>query len=51
VLLRQLERRFGTLPSWAREQIVAADQQTLEAWSLRLLDSASLAEVLVLPGA
>lgn len=46
ILLRQLERRFGVLPGWARDRIAAADTAVLEDWGLRVLDAASLEEVL-----
>ena len=46
ILLRQLERRFGALPDWARDRIAAADTGALETWSLRILDGGSLDEVL-----
>jgi hypothetical protein len=45
-LLRLLARRFGTLPDWATDRIRAADSVTLEEWSLRVLDAATLEEVL-----
>ncbi len=46
LLLRQLERRFGVLPDWARDRVTAADTATIEEWGLRLLDAGSLEEVL-----
>lgn len=46
LLLRQLERRFGPLPDWARDRIASADTGTLEEWGLRLLDAGSLEAVL-----
>ena len=46
ILLRQLERRFGALPDWARDRIAAADTAALEDWGLRVLDAASLDDVL-----
>jgi hypothetical protein len=46
LLLRLLERRFGSLPGWARDRIAAADTITLEEWGLRVLDAASLEDVL-----
>jgi hypothetical protein len=45
-LLRLLERRFGTLPGWAGDRVRAADTVMLEEWSFRVLDAASLEEVL-----
>ena len=46
ILFRQLERRFGPLPDWARDRIATADTAALEAWGLRVLDAGSLDEVL-----
>ncbi len=46
VLLRLLERRFGDLPDWARHRVLAADAVMMEEWVLRVLDAASLEEVL-----
>jgi hypothetical protein len=46
LLLRLLERRFGVLPGWARDRIAAADTAALEEWGLRVLDAASLDDVL-----
>ncbi len=45
LLLRQLKRRFGVLPGWARDRVLAADTDTMEEWGLRVLDAASLDEV------
>ena len=46
ILRRQLERRFGALPDWARDRIAAADTAALEEWGLRVLDAGSLYDVL-----
>ncbi len=46
LLLRLLQRRFGLLPGWATDRVRAADSATLEDWGMRLLDAASLEEVL-----
>jgi hypothetical protein len=46
LLLRQLERRFGVLPGWARDRIAAADTAALEEWGLRILDGGRLEDVL-----
>jgi hypothetical protein len=46
LLLRLLERRFGPLPDWAADRVRAADIATLEEWGLRMLDAASLNDVL-----
>ena len=45
LLLRLLERRFGVLPGWARDRVLAADTSVLEEWGLRVLDAATLEEV------
>jgi predicted transposase YdaD len=45
ILLKLLERRFGSLPQWAREQLEKADSEALEAMGLRLLDAARLEDV------
>ncbi len=42
VLTRQLQRRFGDLPSWASEKIAKAESPSLEEWSLRILDAPTL---------
>jgi len=46
LLRRQLERRFGVLPDWARDRIAAADTAALEDWGLRVLDAGSLDDAL-----
>lgn len=46
LLQRLFEQRFGTLPSWAIEQLQEASPETLDAWGLRLLGAQSLEEVL-----
>jgi hypothetical protein len=46
LLLRQLERRFGALPDWARDRVRVADTVAMEAWALRVLDAVSLEDVL-----
>jgi hypothetical protein len=45
LLLRQLERRFGVVPGWARDRVLAADTVTIEEWGLRVLDAVSLEDV------
>ncbi|MBF0162623.1 MAG: Rpn family recombination-promoting nuclease/putative transposase [Magnetococcales bacterium] len=49
LLTRQLQRRFGDLPSWASQKIANADLSTLEEWSLRILDATTLESVLADP--
>jgi hypothetical protein len=46
VLQRQIEKRFGTLPSWAREKLAAMPAAELEDLSERVLDAASVDELL-----
>jgi hypothetical protein len=46
LLLRQLGRRFGALPGWARDRVAAADTAALENWGLRILDAESIHDVL-----
>ncbi len=45
ILTRLLQRRFGSIPAWASEKITKATSQSLEEWSLRVLDAQSLEEV------
>ena len=45
ILTSQLVRRFGDLPAWAHSRLKDADADTLEQWSLRVLDAARLEEV------
>jgi hypothetical protein len=46
ILLRQIEKRFGTVPSWASQRIEALSAPDLEDLALRLLDVGSLEELL-----
>ncbi len=46
LLLRLLERRFGVLPGWARDRVLAANTVMIEEWGLRVLEAASLEDVL-----
>lgn len=46
LLLRLLERRFGALPDWVAGRVTAADTETLEEWGMRILDAASLEDVI-----
>lgn len=46
VLLRQIERRFGTLDEATRARITAAEPEQLLTWSERIFDAQSLAELL-----
>ena len=47
---RLLVRRFGALPAWAEECLAQASLEQLETWGDRMLDAATLAEVLGHPG-
>ncbi|MBF0161456.1 MAG: DUF4351 domain-containing protein, partial [Magnetococcales bacterium] len=49
MLTRQLQRRFGDLPTWASQKIADAERSTLEEWSLRILDATTLESVLADP--
>jgi hypothetical protein len=46
LLVRQLERRFGVLPGWARDRIAIGDTVVLKEWGVRVLDANSLEDVL-----
>jgi hypothetical protein len=46
LLRRQLIRRFGALPAWAEERLAQGSLERLETWGDRVLDAATLAEVL-----
>ncbi|MBF0626576.1 MAG: DUF4351 domain-containing protein, partial [Magnetococcales bacterium] len=46
LLLHLLQRRFGPLPREVTDQVLTADQATLELWSDRVLDVPTLEEVL-----
>jgi hypothetical protein len=49
MLARQLTRRFGPLPEWARERLRRSDAAQREAWADAVLDAASLVEVIGAP--
>ncbi|MBF0429404.1 MAG: Rpn family recombination-promoting nuclease/putative transposase [Magnetococcales bacterium] len=42
LLTRQLQRRFGELPTWASEKLAKAESPSLEEWGFRILDAQSL---------
>jgi hypothetical protein len=48
IVLRQLSKRFGPLPSWAEERITQATTEQVELYVDAVLTSASLEEVLQL---
>ncbi len=45
MLMRLLQRRFGSIPDWASEKIAKAELSSLEEWSLRIFDAQSLDDV------
>lgn len=45
-LTKLLIRRFGPLPDSVTQRIAQADSDTLEAWTLRVLDAGTLHDVL-----
>lgn len=45
LLLRQLERRFGSLPADVMSRVRSASIGELEVWAERILDARSLADV------
>ena len=47
VLRNLLTRRFGSLPPWAGEKLARASSETLERWSVQLLDATRLEDVFV----
>jgi hypothetical protein len=49
VLRRLIEKRFGSLPSWAEQRLTSASAQQLEDLATRVLDAASLQELLGSP--
>jgi predicted transposase YdaD len=46
LLERQLTRRFGPLPAWAKEQLASATDAQLDSWAERVLDAQTIREVL-----
>jgi predicted transposase YdaD len=46
VLRRLIEKRFGAVPAWADERLTQRPTEDLEALSVRLLDAATLEELL-----
>ena len=50
VLVRQLTRRFGPLPKWAKTRVTKATSEQLEKWTDAVLDAPNLTEVLGAPG-
>ena len=46
VLRRQIEKRFGTIPGWAEEQVASRSTAELEELSVRVLDTVSVDDLL-----
>ena len=46
ILRKQLETRFGTLPSWAEQRLAEASTERLEELATRLLNAGSLEDLL-----
>ena len=46
ILRRQIEKRFGALPSWAEQRLSGASTEQLEGMATHVLDAASLEELL-----
>ncbi|MBF0141773.1 MAG: Rpn family recombination-promoting nuclease/putative transposase [Magnetococcales bacterium] len=45
VLLRQLRRRFPTLPGWVEQKVLDANLDALAEWTDRILDARSLQDI------
>jgi predicted transposase YdaD len=45
VVIRQIEKRFGSIPPWARQRVEAMPAPEVEETALRLLDARSLEEL------
>jgi len=46
IVIRLIEKRFGTVPAWSRQRIEAMPAAQIEQVALRLLDAESLEELL-----
>ncbi|HAT49625.1 MAG TPA: hypothetical protein DCS88_04710, partial [Alphaproteobacteria bacterium] len=42
ILLKMMQRRFGTLPDWVDQKITQADSASLDEWGLNMMDAQSL---------
>ncbi len=51
ILRRQIETRFGVLPPWAADRLMSASTEHLEELAPRVLDAASLEDLLGSPSA
>jgi len=45
ILRQQIEKRFGPLPSWAEQRLIAASSEQLEQLATRVLDASGLEEL------
>ena len=45
ILTRQIQKRFGRIPLWAKEQIAQATKEQLEHWAENILEAAQLEDV------
>jgi hypothetical protein len=45
VLRRQIEKRFGAIPSWAEERLTNRSPAELEELSVRILDAARMEDL------
>jgi hypothetical protein len=46
IVVRQIEKRFGTVPAWARQRLEAMSTADIEEVALSLLDAHNLEELL-----
>ena len=42
LLVKQLTKRFGSLPDWATEKLQQANREQLAVWAERIFDAESL---------
>jgi predicted transposase YdaD len=45
ILIRQIQKRFGSLPTWAKEKIEQATEAQIEHWAENILDAPTLEDV------
>ena len=50
ILVRQLIRRFGPLPKWAKTRVSKANTTQLEKWTDAVFEASNLTEVIGAPG-
>jgi hypothetical protein len=46
ILRRQIEKRFGAIPTWAEERLTGRSAVDLEELSVRVLDAESIEDLL-----